>query len=120
MYQTATFRAGPPFPGTLPFVWTINCERGEVQISSVRGPFLQSEASALPVPIRIHYHATDEVREVDWDWEDWQKKLPGRGRSIAKLYDLFSEGRLEEGFGGTFDSAVKRHKQLDGILYPQD
>lgn len=57
---------------------------------------LQSEASAPPVPIRIHYHVTDEVREVDWDWEEWQKELPGRGRNVAKVYDLFSERRLEE------------------------
>ncbi|KAI5364550.1 Putative gfo/Idh/MocA-like oxidoreductase, NAD(P)-binding domain superfamily [Septoria linicola] len=114
---TATFRAGPPFPGTPPFVWTINCENGEVRISSERGPFLQAEASALPVPIEAHYHETDEVKIVEWGWEDWQEVLPGRGRSIAKLYDLYAEGRLEEESCATFESAIERHRQLDTILY---
>lgn len=42
------------------------------------------------------------------------------GRSIAKLCDLFSERRLEEVFGGTFDAAVERPRQLDDIQYSRD
>lgn len=112
----ANFRTGPPFKGTLPFVWTINCEKAEIRISSERGPFLQSEA--VDIPIEVLDFATGEVKKVDWDWEDWQEVLPARGRSIAKLYDLYAEGKLEEAGCATFGGAVERHKQLDGMLYP--
>ncbi|CAK1359672.1 unnamed protein product [Cercospora beticola] len=114
---TVNFRLGPPFPGTVPFIWTINCERGEIRISSERGPFLQASSSESPVPIEVHYHGTDEVKTLEWQWEDWQESLPAVSRSIAKLYDLYSEGRLEEVSNATFASAVNRHKQIDNILY---
>ncbi|KAK4495050.1 hypothetical protein PRZ48_013377 [Zasmidium cellare] len=108
------FRTGPPFPGTLPFVWTINGEKGEIRILSERGPFLQSEASAFDIPVEVEDFSTGQVRKVEWQWEEWQKTLLPRSRNIAKLYDLYAEGRLH----CTLESAVVRHKQLDAILYP--
>lgn len=111
------FRKGPPFPGTKPFVWTIACEKGEIRISSEKTASLQAEGSAHPIPIEIHDFATDRVRTVDWEWEDWQVPLFARGRNIAKLYDLSAEGRMDEIPG--FEDAVKRHEQLDKILWGQ-
>lgn len=109
------FRKGPPFPGTKPFVWTIACEKGEIRISSEKTASLQAEGSAHPIPIEIHDFATDRVRIVDWEWEEWQIPLFARGRNIAKLYDLYAEGRMDEIPG--FADAVKRHEQLDEILW---
>ncbi|KAF7192796.1 Dehydrogenase aclE, partial [Pseudocercospora fuligena] len=113
------FRKGPPFPGTLPFVWTINCEKAEIRITSERGPFLQSESNSYPVPIELHDFASGEVKKVEWHWEDWQEVIGARSRNIGKLYDLYAEGKLEAASCATFDSAVWRHKQLDRILYEQ-
>ncbi|CAK3791526.1 related to transcription co-repressor GAL80 [Lecanosticta acicola] len=45
------YRSGPSFPGTKPLLWTINCEKGELRISSDRTPSLQAEGSAHPIPI---------------------------------------------------------------------
>lgn len=117
--QIVKFRKGPPFPGTLPFVWTINCEKAEIRITSERGPFLQSESNSYPVPIELHDFTSGEVKNVEWHWEDWQEVIGARSRNIGKLYDLYAEGKLEEASCATFDSAVLRHKQLDRILYEQ-
>lgn len=118
MPQIVNYRTGPPFPGTLPFVWTINGEKGEIRVSSERGPFLQSEASAFDIPIQVEDFSTGQVRTVSWEWEDWQQSLLPRSRNIAKLYDLYAEGRLEAESHCTLESAVVRHTQLDAILYP--
>lgn len=118
--QIVNFRNGPPFPGTLPFVWTINGEKGEIRISSERGPFLQSEASAYDIPIQVEDFSTGQVRNVEWHWEDWQEALLPRSRNIAKLYDLYAEGRWKAESRCTLESAVVRHKQLDAILYPNE
>ncbi|EME87032.1 uncharacterized protein MYCFIDRAFT_29647 [Pseudocercospora fijiensis CIRAD86] len=113
------FRKGPPFPGTLPFIWTINCENAEIRVTSERGPFLQSESNSYPVPIELHDFASGEVKSVEWLWEDWQEVIAARSRNVGKLYDLYAEGRVEEASCATFDSAVWRHGQLDWILYEQ-
>ncbi|KAM3421864.1 putative methyltransferase C9orf114 [Cercospora zeina] len=105
---TLNFRLGPPFPGSTPFIWTINCEKGEIRISSARGPFLQASSSDFPIPIEVHFHDSDEVKTVEWQWEEWQESLPAVGRSIAKLYDLYSEERLEEVSNATFVSAKRK------------
>ncbi|KXS96277.1 hypothetical protein AC578_3864 [Pseudocercospora eumusae] len=111
------FRTGPPFPGTLPFIWTINCETAEIRVISERGPFLQSESNSYPVPIELHDFASGEVKNIEWQWEDWQEVISARSRNIAKLYDLYAEGKLEEASCATFEEAVLRHEQLDRILY---
>lgn len=110
------FRTGPPFPGTLPFVWTITCEKGEVRVTSERGPFLQS-ASFQNVPIQVHDFESGIVSTVDWKWEDWQEPLSGRSRNIAKLYDLFAEGTAEKAGCADFGVALTRHRQIDSVLY---
>ena len=113
----ANFSSGPPFPGKTPFEWIITGETGRIRISNDRGPFLQSEGSAWPTPIQVEDFATGEVREERWEWEDWRQALLPRGRNIGKLYDLYSEGKLEEYGCADFGGAVVRHAQLDRMLY---
>ncbi|KAK5136448.1 hypothetical protein LTR08_003093 [Meristemomyces frigidus] len=112
------FRTGPPFPGTLPFIWTIHGEKGEIRISSERGTFIGADASGFPVPIEVHDYATGEVHRVKWEWEEWQEALPIRARSIGKGYDLFYQGGVEGGGLVEFDAAVARHVLLDAMLWP--
>lgn len=86
-------------------------------MTSQRGPFIQSESSEGPVPIELQDFGTGEVREIPWQWEDWQAPLLGRGKSIARMYDLFHEGRAEEYGLCDFEEAVRRHAQIDAMLY---
>lgn len=58
------FRRGQPFPGTPPLVWTINCERGEIQLVSPSGTGLQA-SSANNVSIQVHYFDTDQVENIE-------------------------------------------------------
>lgn len=112
-----SLKTGPPFPGTTPFVWIITGEKGRIRVSSQRGPFIQSESSEYPIPIELEDFKTDEVRQIPWQWEDWQEPLLGRGKNIAKMYDLYYEGRVEEHGLCDFEGAVRRHAQIDGMLY---
>lgn len=111
------FKTGPPFPGTAPFTWTITGEKGRIRISSQRGPFIQSEASEYPIPLELEDLRTGEVKQIPWHWDEWQEPLLGRGKNIAKTYDLYYEGRAKEYGLGDFEGAVERHAQIDGMLY---
>ncbi|KAK3686288.1 hypothetical protein LTR37_019971 [Vermiconidia calcicola] len=111
------FLTGAPFPGTSPYVWTITGEKGRLRVWNESGPFTQSEGSAFPTPIEVEDFTTGEVRQESWDWEDWQVPLSPRGRNIAKLYDLYYEGRTDELGVAGFSGAVVRHTQLDRMLY---
>ena len=115
--MVVTFRTGPPFLGTTPFVWTITGETGRLRITNERGPFLQSEGSGFPTPIQIEDFATQEVKEEVWEWEDWREALLPRGRNIAKMYDLYYDGQTKESGLADFASAVVRHAELDSMLY---
>lgn len=86
-------------------------------MSSERGPFIQSESSEHPIPIELETFENGAVKQVGWDWEDWQEPLLGRGRNIAKVYDLYYEGRAQEFGLADFAGAVTRHAQLDAMLY---
>ena len=111
------FRSGPPFPETIPFVWTIIGEKGRIQVSNPRGPYIQSLASGFPTPIKVEDFASGQVREESWGWEDWQEALSAGGRNIAKLYDLYYEEKAEQAGVADFASAVHRHTQVDSMLY---
>lgn len=111
------FRSGPPFPGTQPFVWTITGEKGRIQVSNPRGPYIQSLASAHPTPIQVEDFASGQVRVEPWSWEDWQEPLSAGSRNIAKLYDLYYEGKTQDYGVADFAGAVIRHAQIDSMLY---
>jgi hypothetical protein len=98
-------------------VWTIIGEKGRVQLSNPRGPFIQSEGSGFPTPIKVEDFATKEVKEVSWEWPEWQEALVPRGRNIAKIYDLYFEGKAHEAGVADFAGAVVRHAQIDKMLY---
>jgi predicted dehydrogenase len=87
----ATFRLGPQFKGEPGFIWTINGERGELKLTAP-GPYLQAGYSFDgPIIIAHHDYATDEVKELDWEWPEWQKEMGLRARSTAELYERYAE-----------------------------
>ncbi|KAI6383264.1 hypothetical protein MCOR25_000183 [Pyricularia grisea] len=91
---SVTYRTGPPFKGQPGLAWTINCERGEIMITSPSGPYLHSDSYAADgeleqVTIRVHDFLNDQIINVHWDWEDWQLSLPVRARNVAHLYERF-------------------------------
>ncbi|KAL8349992.1 hypothetical protein RB598_005366 [Gaeumannomyces tritici] len=153
------YRSGPPFKGEPAFVWTINCERGEILVTSPQGPYLHSDsyaAAGLDAPdeqgrrwlrpetitIRVHDHVRDEVVNVHWDWEDWQRQLPVRARIVARLYERFwrrwtqclkeGEAAGQGGGGGgrgimfedddwpRIEDGVTRMRQLDELFRQYD
>ena len=111
------FRTGPPFPGTKPFVWVIVGENGRIEVSNESSPSIAASAAGLPTPIRVEDTTTKEIKEVPWEWEDWQEPLNPRGRSIAKIYDLYYEGKAYDAGVADFSSAAVRHAELDKLLY---
>ncbi|RYP22006.1 hypothetical protein DL765_001912 [Monosporascus sp. GIB2] len=84
-----TFRAGQQFKGTPGFVWSINGEKGEILVTA-SGAYLHSDSYGEPIRIQVHDHATDEVVDVAWDWQDWQKSLPVRARIVGELYERYA------------------------------
>lgn len=111
------FRTGPLFPSTTAFVWTITGEKCRLRISSERGPFINSEASEYPILIELQDYSTGEITQAPWQWEEWQKVLPGRGKNVAKMYDLYYEGRSQEAGLCDFEGALQRHERIDSMLY---
>ncbi|KXX82735.1 Galactose/lactose metabolism regulatory protein GAL80 [Madurella mycetomatis] len=111
------FRRGQPFPGEPALEWTINGEKGEIRVISPDDTFIFVGYSS-PRIIEIHDFETDTVDKVEWDWEDWQKQLPIPARNIGAIYEAFVEAK-EKGTQPdyvTFDEAVRRHEQLEGML----
>ena len=111
------YKTGPPFPGSDPFVWIITGEKGRIRVSCPRGPLLNVQGTDNPIVIEIEDFETGEVGKVEWEWEEWQTSLPGESRNVAKLYDLFYEGRGGESGACDFVSAVQRHVEIDKILW---
>ncbi|KAI1400924.1 NAD(P)-binding protein [Hypoxylon fuscum] len=123
-----TYRTGQQFKGTPGFVWTINGERGEIMVTA-NGAYVHSDSYKDPIEIQIHDHATDEVVDVEWDWEDWQKELPYRSRIVAELYERFAHwwengrpaGELpEEQEWPRLHDAVARMKEMDELFAQYD
>lgn len=108
------YRRGQPFPGEPPLVWTINGEKGEIRLTAHGGVGVQANVYSAPVTIEVHDFEQDQVREVDWSWQQWQDELPFVARNIASLYDNFAAG--QSGNIASFGNALARHKQLDEIL----
>jgi predicted dehydrogenase len=112
------FRRGQPFPGEPALEWTISGEKGEIRIISPQTTFIQVGDPSAPRIIEIHDFKTDKVEKIEWDWEPWQKELPFPARSIGTLYEELAEvkgaGAKEKYM--TFDTAARRHEQLDKLL----
>lgn len=118
------YRRGQPFKGEPAFAWHINCEKGEIRLTSPSGSSIHANSYSEPVVIEVHDFATDEVRTLDWAWPEWQEEneLPIVSRSVALLYEALHE-HLSKGVPREypdFADAVKRHEQLDSILSAWD
>ncbi|PNP37668.1 hypothetical protein TGAMA5MH_10436 [Trichoderma gamsii] len=108
------YRRGPPFKGEPAFVWSINCEKGEIRLVSPGGPALQLNVYSEPVTIEVHDFATDEVKPIEWNWTDYQLELPEDARTTAAWYEAYAAGT--ESDAATFHNALHRHEQLDKWL----
>jgi predicted dehydrogenase len=118
----ASFRLGQPFKGEPGFVWYIAGETGELRITAL-GPYLMSGDSFNgPITIEHHDHATDEMKDLGWDWPEWQKQLGLRARSVAEVYERYAEW-VEGGVGDVAEGrdwprlqdGVKLMKEFDEI-----
>lgn len=120
---THVFRHGTPFKGKPGLILTINGEKGELLVTiGERFLFLEDPASIL-----LHDHVTDEVKEIKWDWNDWQKELPIKARGVAELYERYGEwvesGKSQVNSGRewpTLEDAVTRTKQFETIFAQYD
>lgn len=108
------YRKGPSFKGEPAFVWSINCEKGEVRLVSPGGPALQLNVYSEPVTIDVHDFATDEMKSLEWNWPDYQLELPEDARTTAAWYEAYAAG-IESG-SATFQDALRRHEQLEKWL----
>ncbi|KAJ7815720.1 hypothetical protein B0H13DRAFT_2258052 [Mycena leptocephala] len=114
------FRRGQPaFDDEPPLVWSVTGETGEIRLTSPAGTTLHAFAhtEAVRLEVRDFATATGEVERIEWRWEGWQEELPLVVRSIAALYEAFADG--EERYA-TFDDALGRHEQLEGMLIAWD
>ena len=120
---THVFRHGTPFKGQPGLTLTINGEKGELLVTiGEKFLFLEDPASIL-----LHNHATDEVKEIKWDWDDWQKELPIKARGVAELYERYAEwvenGKSQINYGRkwpTLEDAVTRTRQFETIFAQYD
>ncbi|KAL7919025.1 hypothetical protein ACQKWADRAFT_302422 [Trichoderma austrokoningii] len=112
------YRKGASFKGELAFVWTINCEKGELRLVSPGGPALQLNVYSEPVTIDVHDFATDEVKPIEWNWADYQLQLPEDARATAAWYETYAAGTEIE--AATFQDALHRHEQLENWLNAYD
>ncbi|KAF5724545.1 transcription co-repressor GAL80 [Fusarium mundagurra] len=111
------FRRGQPFPGSPHLSIAIAGEKGEVRVQVFTGTTLHgASAYEKPVVIEVHDFERDVVEEVEWKWEEWQQDIPLLARGVAAVYEAFAEGE-EDGDGlVSFEEALKRHEQLEGLL----
>lgn len=111
---TVTFRLGQPFKNDPGFVWTINGEKGELRLTAP-GLFLMSgDSYDGPVKIEFHDHKEDVLKELVWDWPNWQKELGLRARSTGELYERFAEW-VENGRPDTVPEGRDWPRLHDGV-----
>ncbi|KAF4426515.1 transcription co-repressor GAL80 [Fusarium acutatum] len=109
------FRRGQPFPGSPHLSIAIAGEKGEIRVQVFTGTTLHgASAYEKPVVIEVHDFERDVVEKVEWKWEEWQQDIPLLARGVAAVYEAFAEGE-EDGLV-SFEEALKRHEQLEGLL----
>ena len=107
--HSTRFRRGQPFPGEPGLVWTVTGDKGELRVTS-QATSVWSAADPTGVTIEVHDFAADDVKRVEWAWEDWQAELRVPARTVGSLYEAFFEG--DESKYPTFEDARFRHEQL--------
>ncbi|KAF3057613.1 Galactose/lactose metabolism regulatory protein GAL80 [Trichoderma lentiforme] len=108
------YRKGVPFKDETAFIWTINCEEGELRVISPGGPAFQLNVYSEPVTIEVHDCATDEVNPIEWKWSDYQLAIPEDARATAALYEAYAAGVENE--AATFQTALHLQEQLEEWL----
>jgi predicted dehydrogenase len=124
---SVTFRGGEALKGQPGFAWTINGSKGELIITAP-GPYLMSGDSYNgPVKIHFHDHSSDELKEIEWDWEEYQKGLGTRARSVAEMYERYArwieggKGDVEKGYEfPTLEDGVALMKEFDKLYKQYD
>lgn len=123
------FRSGPPFNGEPGFVWTIVGEKGELRMTSPLGSMLQIDVYGEPITIELYDYALDEVVNVEWDWEEWQKKLPQPARMVGEVYERYASwvesGKARSDVLGEdewpiLEDALVRMKELETLFGQYD
>lgn len=106
------WRTGSAFPDPKQpsWVWTVTGEKGSLRLTS-EGQYINLDEDFL---IELYDRITGETRTIDWQWEEWQTRLPGPAKNIGALYEAFAEG--DESKYATFEDALMRHKQLDSMI----
>ncbi|KAK3306140.1 putative oxidoreductase [Chaetomium strumarium] len=92
-----TFRRGQPFPGTPAFTWTLHCTAGEIRLVAPSGISLQADG-AQDVTIQLHRFDSDTVEEVPWGWDERQRQVPLRARSVQTVLYAYADAK-RKGFG---------------------
>ncbi|KAI8941665.1 hypothetical protein NX059_002877 [Plenodomus lindquistii] len=110
---SAIFRVGPSFPGTPGLAWIIHGEKGDLRLTA-DGPTIHAGLT-MDGPVKIEHHdfASDEVRDLGWDWPESQKQLPLTARSVSELYERYAE--WVEGGKGPVDSSRSWPRLEDGV-----
>jgi len=108
------FRRGQPSFDEPALVWSIIGEKGEIRLTSPGGTTLHAFAHTESMRLEVKDFASNKVEQIGWKWEAWQEDLPLVARSVGALYEAFAEG--DEQNYPTFQDALKRHEQLDGML----
>jgi predicted dehydrogenase len=124
---SVSYRTGPSLKGQPGFTWTINGSKGELIITAP-GPYLMSGDSYNgPVKIHCHDHNSDEIKELEWDWEDYQKNLGIRARSVAEMYERYArwiesgKGNVEKGYEfPRLDDGIELMKEFDKMYKEYD
>lgn len=97
----------------------INGETGELRLSAP-GPYLQAGYSfGGPINIAHRDHATDEVKELDWDWPEWQKEYGLRARSTAELFERYVDW-AESGWPESLPEEKQWPRLDDGVALLQE
>jgi predicted dehydrogenase len=117
---TFTFRHGAPFKGLPSMTWSINGTKGELLVT-IADQYLHSH-TIKGISIQHLDHATDNVRELQWEWAGWQKELPVRSRIVSELYERYAQwvegGKMDVEEGRDWprlEDGVERLRYFDKI-----
>ncbi|KAJ7085885.1 hypothetical protein C8R44DRAFT_821312 [Mycena epipterygia] len=107
------FRRGQPSFDEPALAWSIIGEKGEIRLTSP-GSTQLAFAHTESIRLEVKDFASNKVEQIGWEWEAWQEDLPLPARSVGALYEAFTE--RDERKYPTFEDALKRHEQLEGML----
>lgn len=102
---TVNYHGGSTFPGTPVLDWRIQCERGELRVTSSSWSL---NVGRPDTKIQLWYGEEGTVEEVQVETDEWDE-LPVQAGNIARMYEAFRNGEWVP----DFEWAVKRHEVLE-------